>query len=323
MPKVIAPTASAAHGLAIVDNSMNNRIVTVFGGTGFLGRHLVRRLSAHGFTVRAAARHARRGKATFVGENNVEAVSADVHDPASVAAALAGAAAVVNAVSLYVERGRETFDAVHVKAVRRMAELTRDAGVQKFVLVSGIGASTTSPSLYVRKRGEGEQAVTAVFPNATIVRPAVMFGVDGGFITTVLPLLRLPVYPMFGRGQTRLQPVSVEDVADATARILQQPEERPKLYEFGGPHVFTYEDLLRTVMREAGLRTALIPVPFGAWHLLARVAEALPRPPVTRNQVELMEVDTVTTPGCPGLADLGITPKPVEDVVRVLTRETQ
>ncbi len=120
--------------------------------------------------------------------------------------------------------------------------------------MSGIGADPASPSLYVRKRGEGELAVTAAFPNATIVRPAVMFGADGGFVTTVLPLLRLPFYPMFGRGETRLQPVAVEDVAEAIARILERPQAEPRLYDFGGPRVFTYEEFLRTVMREAGLR---------------------------------------------------------------------
>ena len=299
---------------------MSDRIVTVFGGTGFLGRHIVRRLSEHGFAVRTASRHARHASATVTGESNIQSVTADVHDPDSVAAAVAGAWAAVNAVSLYVERGRETFHGVHVAAARAMAEAARQAGVTKLVLVSGIGADPASPSRYVRKRGEGELAVTAAFPNATIVRPAVMFGADGGFVTTVLPLLRLPLYPMFGRGETRLQPVAVDDVAEAIVRILERPQAEPRLYDFGGPRVFTYEEFLRTVMREAGIRTALVPVPFGAWHLLARVAEALPRPPVTRNQVELMEVDTITTPGRPGLNDLGITPQPVEDVVRALAR---
>jgi uncharacterized protein YbjT (DUF2867 family) len=151
------------------------------------------------------------------------------------------------------------------------------------------------------------------------VRPAVMFGPDGGFIATVLGLMRrLPAYPMFGRGQTRLQPVAVDDAAEAIVRIVQRPATQPDLYEFGGPAVFTYEDFLRTVAREAGLRPRLVPFPFGAWHLLARVAEILPRPPVTRNQVELMEVDTVVSAGASGLADLGITPQPVEQAVRDL-----
>ena len=165
----------------------------------------------------------------------------------------------------------------------------------------------------MRKRAEGEQAVQSAFPGAVIVRPAVMFGTDGGFITTVLDLMRkLPAYPMFGRGQTRLQPVAVGRRGGRDRAHPARPEREPTLYEFGGPEVFTYEDFLRTVAREAGLRPLLVPFPFGAWHLLARIAENLPRPPVTRNQVELMEVDTVTSPSMPGLRELGITPQSVE-----------
>ena len=210
---------------------------------------------------------------------------------------------------------RDTFHAVHVKAARAMAQAARQAGVERLIQVSGIGADTASPSLYVRKRGEGEHAVQSAFPGAVIVRPAVMFGADGGFVTTVLDLMRrLPAYPMFGRGQTRLQPVAVDDVADAIARILLRPGARAqRCTNSAGRDVFTYEEFLRTVAREArACGRSLVPFPFGAWHVLARVAENLPRPPVTRNQVELMEVDTVTSPRMPGLRELGITPQPVE-----------
>ncbi len=295
---------------------MNDRIVTVFGGTGFLGRHVVRSLRANNFTVRVASRHP--DKAAH-GDRKIQAIRADIRNPIAVEAALVNAWGVVNAVSLYVEHGSDTFHAIHVNAARTIAQAAREAGAERLIQVSGIGADTASPSLYVRKRAEGEQAVRSAFPGAVIVRPAVMFGTDGGFVTTVLDLMRkLPAYPLFGRGQTRLQPVSVDDVADAIARILTRPEREPTLYEFGGPDVFTYEDFLRTVAREASLRPTLVPFPFAAWHVLARVAEILPRPPVTRNQVELMEVDTVTSPSMPGLRELGITPRPVKDTVRDL-----
>lgn len=295
---------------------MSDRIVTVFGGTGFLGRHVVRRLRASGFAVRVASRHADR---TEFGDPKIQAIRADVRDPVAIEAALVNAWGVVNAVSLYVERGADTFHAIHVNAAHTIALNAREAGAERLVQVSGIGADTASPSLYVRKRGEGEQAVHSAFPNAVIIRPAVMFGTDGGFVTTVLDLMRrLPAYPMFGRGQTRLQPVAADDVAEAIARIMLRPEREPALYEFGGPEIFTYEELLRVVAREAGLRPFLVPLPFGAWHVMARVAEHLPSPPITRNQVELMEVDTVATPSMPGLRGLGITPKPVKDTVRDL-----
>jgi uncharacterized protein YbjT (DUF2867 family) len=298
---------------------MNDRIVTVFGGTGFLGRHVVRGLRASNFTVRVASRHPDK---TAHADRKIQPIRADIRNPIAVEAALVNAWGVVNAVSLYVEHGADTFHAIHVNAARTIAQAAREAGAERLIQVSGIGADTASSSLYVRKRAEGEQAVRSAFPGAVIVRPAVMFGPDGGFVTTVLDLMRkLPAYPLFGRGQTRLQPVSVDDVADAIARILTRPEREPTLYEFGGPDVFTYEEFLRTVAREAGLRPLLVPFPFAGWHLLARVAEVLPRPPVTRNQVELMEVDTVTSPSMPGLAELGITPRPVRDTVRELARD--
>jgi NADH dehydrogenase len=297
---------------------MNGRIVTVFGGTGFLGRHVVRCLRAQDFTVRVASRHPDKAPSR---EAKTQAVRADIRDPIAVEAALVNAWGVVNAVSLYVEHGSDTFHAIHVKAARTIAQAAREAGVERLIQVSGIGADTASPSLYVRKRAEGEQAVQSAFPGAVIVRPAVMFGDDGGFVATVLDLMRkLPAYPLFGRGQTRLQPAAVDDVAHAIVRILTRPEREPTLYEFGGPDVFTYEDFLRTVAREAGLRPLFVPFPFAGWHLLARVAEILPRPPVTRNQVELMEVDTITSASMPGLRELGIAPKPVQDTVRDLAR---
>lgn len=295
---------------------MNGRIVTVFGGTGFLGRHVVRSLRAQDFTVRIASRHPDKALAR---DPKIQPIRADIRDPIAIEAALVNAWGVVNAVSLYVEHGADTFHAIHVTAARTIAQAAREAGAERLIQVSGIGADTASASLYVRKRAEGEHAVQSAFPGAVIVRPAVMFGADGGFVTTVLDLMRkLPAYPLFGRGQTRLQPVSVDDVADAIARILTRPERKPTLYEFGGPDVFTYEEFLRTVAREASLRPTLVPFPFGAWHLLARVAEILPHPPVTRNQVELMEIDTVTAASMPGLRELGIKPRPVKDTVRDL-----
>jgi len=195
----------------------NNRFVTVFGGTGFLGRRAVRHIRQHGFSVRVASRYPDRAQRLFaVDDPQLQSIEANIHDERSVADAVAGAYAVVNAVSLYVERGRETFHSVHVESAQRVAAQARLAGVERLVHVSGIGSDAASPSLYIRKRGEGELAVRAAFANATLVRPAVMFGPDDAFLTTLLKLLsQLPIYPMFGRGLTKLQPAYVEDVAEA------------------------------------------------------------------------------------------------------------
>jgi NADH dehydrogenase len=297
-------------------------VVTVFGGTGFLGRRVVRRLRERAFIVRVASRHLDRSRERFPGNDpDLLSVIADIHDESSITSAIAGAYGVVNAVSLYVEHGNETFQSVHVDAAARLARLSREAGLQRLIHVSGIGSDAASPSPYIRSRGEGEAAVRSAFAGATLIRPAVMFGPDDAFWNTLLKLLRrLPAYPMFGRGATRLQPAHVEDVAQAMARALERDDTRGATIECGGPRVYTYEELLRTVARAAGVQARLIfPVPFAAWHALAWMAEALPHPALTRNQVELMEIDTVVSQGALSLADMRISPMSVEQTLEEIT----
>ena len=173
----------------------NERTVAVFGGTGFLGRRVVRHLRKRGFSVRIASRHPDRGGRLFaLDDPELQSVEADIHDEQSVARALVGAYGVVNAVSLYIEHGTETFHSLHVECAQRLATQAGQAGVERLVHVSGIGADAASPSLYVRKRGEGELAVRAAFADALLIRPAVMFGPDDSFLTTIIALLeRLPI----------------------------------------------------------------------------------------------------------------------------------
>jgi uncharacterized protein YbjT (DUF2867 family) len=282
--------------------------VTVLGGTGFVGHRLVRHLSDAGVTARIASRHPAQSQG-----GNTEGIVADAHDESSVAAAVAGADGVVNAISLYVEHGGDTFHSVHVEAAARIARVARQAGVKRFVHVSGIGADAASPSPYIRSRGEGEAAVQAAFPGAIVVRPAVMFARDDAFLTTLLRLLRtLPAYPLFGDGRTRLQPVHVDDVAAAIAQILRQTQKLSPIYELAGPRIYSYEELLRSIARTAGLRPVLVRMPFAFWDAAAGLAEFLPRPPLTRNQVELMQIDTTASDGRPGFGLLGISPRSLE-----------
>src|SRR5437660_4203905 len=280
----------------------NGCTVTVFGGTGFLGRRIVRHLRSRDFPVRIASRHPDRGYRQFDPDDpQLQSIGANIHDERSVADALAGAYGAVNAVSLYLERGQETFHSVHVESARRVAAQAHRAGVERLVHVSGIGADAASPSRYIRKRGEGELAVRAAFADALFVRPAVMFGPDDAFLTTLLRLLRqLPIYPMFGRGLTRLQPAYVEDVAEAISRIMKRAETPSMIFEFGGPRVYSYEEFLRAVAHQAGLARLLIPVPLAVWHALAWASEMLPNPLLTLNQVELMQIDTMLSPEMPG-----------------------
>src|SRR6266403_2391584 len=296
----------------------NGRTVTVFGGSGFLGRRIVRHLRYREFAVRIASRHPDRGHRQFGPDDpQLQSVEANIHDERSVADALTGAYGVVNAVSLYLERGQETFHSVHVEPAQRVAAQALRAGVERLVHVSGIGAVSASPSPYIRKRGEGELAVRAAFADALFVRPAVMFGQDDAFLTTILRLLRqLPIYPMFGCGLTRLQPAYVEDVAGAVARVMQRAETHSIIFEFGGPRVYSYEQFLRAVAHQAGLAPLLIPIPLAVWHALAWASDIFPAPLLTRNQVELMQIDTVSSPEKAGFVELGISPRSVEAILQ-------
>jgi uncharacterized protein YbjT (DUF2867 family) len=293
--------------------------VTVFGGTGFVGRRVVRHLRESGIRVRIVSRHRGQGE-----DDGIEQITADARDQHSVEAAVAGADGVINAISLYVEHGRDTFHSVHVETAAKIARTARRVGIRRFVHVSGISANTASPSPYIRSRGEGEAAVQAAFPGTVIVRPAVMFGSDDAFLTTILRLLRsLPTYPIFGDGRTKLQPVYVDDVAAAIVQILRQNQKPVPVYELAGPRVYSYEELLRTIARIAGLRPVLMRMPFAFWNALAGVAEMLPRPPLTRNQVELMQIDTTASESLPGFRTLGISPRRLEDELYVMLRQNK
>lgn len=274
--------------------------VTVFGGTGFLGRAVVRAVSAAGFEPRIAARHAPPGGA------RVEHVTADVTDAASVGRAVEGAAAVVNAVSLYVEKGGATFHAVHVEGAERVALAAREAGAAVLVHVSGLGTHADSPSAFVRARAQGEQAVRRAFESTVLVKPSVMFGRDDSFLSSLELATRFPVVPLFGRGESRLQPAFVEDVAGAVAKVVADPAARRPAFELGGAEILTYRRALEAVMAHLGRSRLLVPVPFALWKALTIPLGALPSPPLTRDQVVLLEHDNVVGPGAPAFRDLGI-----------------
>src|SRR6516164_9824175 len=298
------------------DRGMN--CVTVFGGTGFVGRRVVRHLREAGTRVRIVSRHRGLGE-----DESVEQIAADAHDQRSVEAAVASADGVVNAISLYVEHGGDTFHSVHVEAAARIARAARRARTKRFVHLSGIGADPASPSPYIRNRGEGEAAVQAAFPGAVVIRPAVMFAPDDAFLTTILGLLRtLPAYPLFGDGRTRLQPVYVDDVAAAIAQVLRQTQRPYPLYELAGPRVYSYGELLRTIARTAGLRPMLVPIPFVFWDAFAGLAKILPHPPLTRNQVELMQIDTTASDSRPGFGQIGISPRSLEEELKAMLTHT-
>jgi NADH dehydrogenase len=291
---------------------MSAPTVAVFGGTGFLGHNIVAHLRTKGLAVRVVARHPGRAERMFAEQRpELSYQTGDLLDERSTAAAIEGAYMVVNAVSLYAER-------VHVEGARRVARLSARHGAERFVQISGIGADTRSRSRYIRTRGEGELAVRNEFSGAVVVRPAVMCGPGDAFLTKISQLLRiLPVFPLFGDGGTRLEPVFVGDVAEAVTLLAERSAPLPT-YEFGGAHVYTYRELVVAIARALSLRRYLVSVPFPVWKAMAIAAQTLPGQGLTLNQVELMEQDTVAT-GPGNLQELGVVPTPIAHLVTALT----
>jgi len=298
---------------------MDRRVVTVFGASGLIGRHLVRRLAQDGFIVRAAQRDVDAAlflkTAGTVGQ--VVVVQANVADQASVGAAVDGADAVVNLVGILAEGGRRrTFQRLHVEGAAIVAAAAARAGVKRLVQVSAIGADAASDSAYARSKAAGEAAVRAAFAEATIIRPSVVFGPEDRFFNLFAMLARFsPALPLFGKGETRFQPVYVVDVAKAIAAVLASPATRGNTYELGGPRVYTFRQLMELVLAETRRRRLLMPVPFALASIEAWFLEKMPEPLLTRDQVKLLRHDNVVGDEALGLAALGIEPTAAETIL--------
>lgn len=297
---------------------MDRRVVTVFGASGFLGRHLVRQLAKDGYVIRAAVRDV--DAALFLktaGEvGQVVIVQANVADPASAAAAVEGADAAVNLVGILAERGRRTFRRLHVDGAANVAAAAARAGVGRLVQVSAIGADANSESAYARTKAEGEAAARAAFPDVTVVRPSVVFGPEDRFFNLFATMARCsPMLPLIGGGRTRFQPVYAGDVAQAISRILARPETRGQTYELGGPRICSFRELMEMMLAEIRRRRLLVPVPFAVAAFEAWFVEKTPWPLLTRDQVKLLKRDNVVGDSALGLAALDIEPTPLEAVL--------
>jgi len=297
-------------------------LVTVFGGSGFVGSQVVRALARAGLRVRVAVRqphlaHAMRLKGD-VGQ--IEVVQANVRDAASVRRALEGAQAAVNLVGVLYQTGRQTFGSVHAEAAANVAQAARDLGVGRLVHMSALGADEGSAAQYARSKAEGEAAVRAAFPQAVIVRPSVIFGPGDGFFNKFAEMAMVsPALPLIGGGETRFQPVYVGDVAAAIAKAVTDPDLAGQTLELGGPGVYTFRELMELLLRQIGRRRALVPLPYGVAGLIGKVSEILAltpiAPPVTADQVQLLKSDNVVSGRYPGLAELGIAPETIEAIV--------
>jgi NADH dehydrogenase len=292
-------------------------LVTVFGGGGFIGRHIVQRLAAAGHTIRIAGRDTERAArlCTMGGVGQITPVAASITDEASSARAVAGADIVINLVGILFESRAGDFQRIQAEGAGRVARLAAAAGAKQFLHLSAIGADAGSPSLYAQTKAAGEAAVLAAFPSAIILRPSVVFGPDDQFFNRFAGLATmLPFMPVVA-GETRFQPVYVGDVADAAMAAVADPAAAGKVFELGGPRAMSMRQVLRYILDVTGRRRPMIALPEGFVRLQARLGELLPTPPLTRDQLILLGKDNVVSPNALGFQALGIEPKAVEAIV--------
>jgi NADH dehydrogenase len=293
------------------------QVATVFGGSGFLGRYVVKRLAHLGYVVRVAVTDPEG--ALFLkpmgAVGQVVPLYANVTNDGLVERAVEGADAVVNLVGILAERKAGDFERLQHEGAGRVARHAAAAGVAHLVQISAIGADPASPSGYASSKGRGEQAVRAAFPAATVLRPSLVFGPEDQFFNRFAGMARLsPIMPVIS-GSSRFQPVYVGDVADAILAAVARPDAAGKLYELGGPEVFTFRDLLAYVLRVTHRARRLVAIPPGLARIQASLMERLPGKPLTRDQLLLLAKDNVVAPGMPGLSDLGVVATPIELVV--------
>ena len=297
---------------------MRYRRTAVLGGSGFIGRYVVKRLAARGQVIAVGCRNAERAKFLKpMGDvGQVVPLNVAIGDEVVLPAFLAGNEALVNCVGILRESGSQTFELVHHVGPARLARLARDAGIERFVHISAIGADSRSPSAYARTKAAGEAAVRDAFPTVTILRPSIVFGPEDRFFNRFAAMAMVsPVLPLIGGGQTRFQPVYVGDVGDAVVKCLEDPVAAGRTYELGGPKIYTFRELLELLLSEIHRKRWFVDVPFGVAALQARLMSVLPNPPLTPDQVELLKRDVVVSSGAMTLASLGLTPTAAEAIL--------
>ena len=306
---------------------MTGKLAVVFGGSGFVGRNVVRELAKRGWRIRVAVRrpHHAQFLRTMGAVGQIQLMQTNVRHRPSIAEAVRGADAVINLVGLLYQEGSQKFASVQGAGAAAVADAAKAEGVTNFVQMSAIGADAQSDSLYARTKAEAEIAVRAAIPSATIIRPSIVFGQEDQFfnkfaaMATTTPVTPLP---LIGGGKTKFQPIYVDDVADAICEALERSEASGRTYELGGPRVYTFRELMELMLREIGERRLLIPVPFPVASLIGFVGEAVGlapfvTPPLTRDQVKLLKHDNIVdASGAVGtLADLECQPHSVESII--------
>jgi NADH dehydrogenase len=297
-------------------------LVTVFGGSGFIGRYVVRALARSGWRVRVAVRRpVRAPELRVMGEvGQIELVQANVRVRETVERALDGATACINLVGALYEAGPQKFEALHLDAARAIAEACAARGITRLIHMSALGADPNSKSVYARTKAEGEAAVLAAVPTATIIRPSIVFGPEDSFFNRFAAMATIsPVLPLIGGGETRFQPVYAGDVGAAFATALERPKAQGATFELAGPGVYSFRELMQMMLKETHRHRVLLPLPWGVASLLGAVGGLVALtpfpPPITADQVELLKTDNVPAKGSKGLAALDVPPTALEAVL--------
>ncbi len=302
--------------------TFSNKIVTVFGGTGFLGRYVIGELAAEGMVIKVPTRAPEKAyhlrTAGTVGQ--IAPLACNIYDEASVHQAVKGSDYVVNCIGILYEKGKSKFNAVHTEFPSTLAKICREEGVSRFVHISALGIEESTAD-YARTKFQGEQRVLSSFPRATILRPSIVFGPEDNFFNMFAKLSYfVPAFPLIGGGKTKFQPVYVCDVAQAVRKCivytgLAEMDPAGAIYELGGPETLTFKEIYERLFNNTGRKRALIPVPWNIAKLQGSILGLLPSPLLTRDQVELLKTDNVVSENARTFEDLGINPTGMELVL--------
>ena len=296
---------------------VTNQLVTVIGGTGFVGRSIVNRLLRAGYDVQVLARHARDCKSLFPSTASAGRLllkNADITQPKTLVGAFDDSFAVINLVGILYEKGRQRFSTIHTQCAERIAKMAKEAGVSRFIHLSALGADQAKSSRYAESKATGETAILSAFPEAVILSPSVIFGPNDNFINQFNQMASFsPALPLIGGGNTKFQPVYVEDVSEAVVKSLKHDEVKGKTLQLGGPNIYSFKEILQLILSLTQRKRLLLPLPWFAAKLVGFFGELAPVPPLTRDQVRLLKYDNLVSEN--GFAMLDITPQAMENII--------
>ena len=293
-----------------------NQTALVLGGSGFVGRHMTEALLAKGWQVRVGVRNVAKARAQFYDKAGLEVIAAPIQDQSAVEAAVHGVGLVVNCVGILSEFGAQSFDVVQCHGAISLVKTAAMSGVETFVQISSLASDPMSESHYARTKGEAEVGILAAFPTALILRPSLVFGPGDGFFQRFAHMSRLsPFLPVIGDGQTKFQPIYVQDLAKALIAALEKPETRGKIYELGGPSIYTFRALIDYIIKIIPRRRFVMSLPIPLAKLMAISTAWMPGAPITKDQLRLLKFDTIVDEYALSLRDLGVEATPLETIV--------